>query len=148
MPNNGVPISKLEYSKAIGSLMYVMTSTIPDIAFDVGKLSGYTSIPSAQHWQELNRVFKYLKGTIDYGLSYLRCPSVLKGYSNACWLTNMEDYSSNFGWLLLFGGGSISWASKKQSCITNSTMESKLVALSIASKEAEWLRNLVYGIPL
>lgn len=47
MPNNGVPISQLEYSKAIGSLMYSMTSTRPDIAFAVGKLSKYTSNPNA-----------------------------------------------------------------------------------------------------
>ena len=146
--NNGVPISQLEYSKAIGSLMYAMTSTRPDIAFAVGKLSRYTSNPSAQHWQAVNRVFKYLKGTMNYGLSYLGSPSVLEGHSDASWITNMEDHSSTSGWVFLLGGGAISWASKKQSCITNSTMESEFVALAAAGKEAEWLRNLVYEIPL
>ncbi|GJW42718.1 hypothetical protein Tco_0071517 [Tanacetum coccineum] len=46
------------------------------------------------------------------------------------------------------GGGAISWASKKQTCITDSTMESEFVALAAAGKEAEWLRNLIYEIPL
>ncbi|KAI3739402.1 hypothetical protein L2E82_29806 [Cichorium intybus] len=148
MENKGTPISQLEYSKAIGSLMYAMTSTMPDIAFAVGKLSRYTKNANAQHWQAVNRVFKYLKGTMDYGLSYLGYPSVLEGHSDASWITNLEDHSSTTGWVFLLGGGAISWASKKQTCIANSTMESEFIALSSAGKEAEWLRNMVYEIPL
>ncbi len=148
MDNKGKPISQLEYSKAIGSLMYAMTSTRPDIAFAVGKLSRYTSNPSAQHWQAVNRVFKYLKGTMDYGLSYLGYPSILEGHADASWISNSDDHTSTTGWVFLLGGGAISWSSKKQACITLSTMESEFVALFAAGKEAEWLRNLVYEIPL
>ncbi|XP_025981715.1 uncharacterized protein [Glycine max] len=148
LPNKGVAVSQLEYSRAIGSLMYAMISTRPDIAYGVAKLSRFTSNPSSHHWQAMNRVFKYLKGTIDYGLTYTEFPSVIKGYSYASWITNMEDYSSTSGWVFLLGGGAISWASKKQTCITNSTMESEFVALAAAGKEAEWLRNLIYEIPL
>ena len=60
----------------------------------------------------------------------------------------MEDHSSTSGWTFLLGGGAISQASKKQTCITNSTMESEFVALAAAGKEAEWLKNLIYEIPL
>ena len=56
-PNTGAPVKQLEYSRAIGCLMYAMISTRPDIAFAVGKLSRYTSNPSALHWQALGRVF-------------------------------------------------------------------------------------------
>nr|GEV02772.1 zinc finger, CCHC-type [Tanacetum cinerariifolium] len=56
-PNNGTPVSQLEYSRAVGCLKYAMISTKTDIAFAVGKLSRYTSNPSAQHWQALARVF-------------------------------------------------------------------------------------------
>ncbi|KAJ9535587.1 hypothetical protein OSB04_un001276 [Centaurea solstitialis] len=148
LPNKGAPVSQLEYSRAIGCLMYAMISTRPDIAFAVGKLSRYTSNPSSHHWQALNRVFKYLKGTMSYGLTYSGYPSVIEGYSDASWITNLEDHSSTSGWVFLLGGGAISWASKKQTCITNSTMESEFVALDAAGKEAEWLRNLIYEIPL
>ncbi|KAJ9556749.1 hypothetical protein OSB04_011363 [Centaurea solstitialis] len=149
MPNKGMAVSQLEYSQAIGCLMYAMTSTRPDIAYAVGRLSRYTSNPSTQHWQAIQRVFKYLKGTMDYGLYYLGYPSVLEGYSDASWITHVEeDHSSTTGWVFLLGGGAISWASKKQTCITNSTMESEFVALAAAGKEAEWLRNLIYEIPL
>ncbi|GJU91925.1 zinc finger, CCHC-type containing protein [Tanacetum coccineum] len=50
MPNNGKAVSQLKYSRVVGCLMYVMTCTRPDIAFDVGKLSKYTSNPGTQHW--------------------------------------------------------------------------------------------------
>nr|GEX87480.1 zinc finger, CCHC-type [Tanacetum cinerariifolium] len=48
-PNTGKPMDQLEYSRAIGCLMYVMTSTRPDIAYAVGRLSRFTSNPSRQH---------------------------------------------------------------------------------------------------
>ncbi|GJU70482.1 zinc finger, CCHC-type containing protein [Tanacetum coccineum] len=148
MPNNGQAVSQLEYSRVIGCLMYVMTCTRPDIAFAVGKLSRYTSNPGTQHWQAIQRVLKYLKKTMDYRLTYTGYPSVLEGYTNASWISNTEDNSSTSGWVFLLGGGAISWASKKQTCITGSTMESEFVALAAAGKEAEWLKNLLLEIPL
>ncbi|GJR29105.1 zinc finger, CCHC-type containing protein [Tanacetum coccineum] len=147
-PNTGKPVDQLEYSRAIGCLMYAMTSTRPDIAYAIGRLSRFTSNPSRQHWKAITRVFKYLRGTKDYGLSYVGYPSVLEGYSDASWINHVEDSSSTSGWVFLLGGGAISWASKKQTCITGSTMESEFVALAAAGKEAEWLRNLIHEIPI
>ncbi|GKF22440.1 zinc finger, CCHC-type containing protein [Tanacetum coccineum] len=60
MPNNGQAVSKLEYSRVIGCLMYAMICTRPDIAFAVGELSRYTSNPGTQHWQAIQRVLQYL----------------------------------------------------------------------------------------
>ncbi|KAL7606514.1 hypothetical protein Lser_V15G18590 [Lactuca serriola] len=148
LPNKGSPVSQLEYSRAIECLMYAMISTSPDIAYVVGRLSRYTSNPSSHHWQAVSRIFKYLKGTMNYGLTYSGYPSVLEGYSDASWINNLEDHSSTSGWVFILGGGVISWASKKHTCITNSTMESEFVALSAAGKEAERLRNLIYEISL
>nr|GEZ26760.1 zinc finger, CCHC-type [Tanacetum cinerariifolium] len=88
--NNGTPVSQLEYSRAIGCLMYAMISTRLDITFAVGKLSRYTSNPSALHWQALGRVFQYMKGTMDYGLTYSCYPSVIEGYSDASWINNIS----------------------------------------------------------
>ncbi|GKB14699.1 hypothetical protein Tco_0848622, partial [Tanacetum coccineum] len=120
MPNTGRAVDQLEYSRAIGCLMYAMTSTRPDIAYVVGKLSRYTSNPSTHHWHAIMRVFKYLKKTMDYGLSYVGFPLVLEGYSDASWITNSEDHTST----------------------------TEFVALAAAGKEVEWLRNLIYEIPL
>ncbi|GJZ16530.1 zinc finger, CCHC-type containing protein [Tanacetum coccineum] len=96
----------------------------------------------------ITMVFKYLKGTMNYGLSYVGYPSMLEGYSDASWINLVEDSSSTIGWVFLLGGGTISWASKKQTCITGSNMESEFVALAAASKEAEWLRKLIHEIPI
>nr|GFB96286.1 zinc finger, CCHC-type [Tanacetum cinerariifolium] len=62
---------------------------------------------------------------MDYGLTYSGYPSVIEGYSDAGWINNVEDHSSMSGWVFFLGG-----------------------ALAAAGKEAEWLRNLVYEIPL
>ncbi|GJS60353.1 hypothetical protein Tco_0655137 [Tanacetum coccineum] len=75
-----------------------------------------------------------------------RYPSVLEGYSDASWINHVEDSSFTSGWMFLLGGGAISWAFKKQTCISGSTMELEFVALAAAGKEAEWLRNLVHEI--
>ncbi|GKB22210.1 zinc finger, CCHC-type containing protein [Tanacetum coccineum] len=148
MPNKGQVVSQLKYSRVIGCLMYAMTCTRPDIAFDVGKLSRYTSNLGTQHWQAIQRVLKYLKKTMNYRLMYSGYPLVLEGYTDASWISNTKDNSSTSGWVFLLGGGIISWASKKQTCITGSTMKSQFVALVAAGKEVEWLKNLLLEIPL
>ncbi|GKE75503.1 hypothetical protein Tco_1537544 [Tanacetum coccineum] len=68
------------------------------------------------------------------------------GRLNASWINHVKDSPSTSGWVFLLGGGTISWASKKQTCITSSTMEYEFVALAAANKEAEWLRNLIHEI--
>ncbi|GJX21974.1 hypothetical protein Tco_0226419, partial [Tanacetum coccineum] len=65
-----------------------------------------------------------------------------EGYTDASWISNTEDNSSTSGWVFLLGGGTISWASKKQTCITGSTLVSEFVALAAAGKEAECVATL------
>ncbi|GKA34493.1 zinc finger, CCHC-type containing protein [Tanacetum coccineum] len=103
-PNTGKPVDQLEYLRAIGCLIYAMTSTRPDIPYAVGRLSRFTNNPNIQHWHAITRVFKYLKGTMNYGLSYVRYPSVLEAYSDASWINHVEDSSSTSGWMFLLGG--------------------------------------------
>ncbi|GJU95118.1 zinc finger, CCHC-type containing protein [Tanacetum coccineum] len=114
-------LSSRLYSRGIGCLMYAMTCIRLGIAFVMGKLSR---------------------------LMYSGYPLVLEGYTDASWISNTKDNSSTSGWVFLLGGGVISWASKKQTCITDSTIEYELVALAAASNEAESLRNLILEIPL
>ncbi|GKD66396.1 hypothetical protein Tco_1308504, partial [Tanacetum coccineum] len=66
------------------------------------------------------------------------------------WINNIEDSSSTSGWVFLLRGGAISWASKKQTYVTGSTIESEFVALAAAYKlyAAEWLRNFMHEIPI
>ena len=128
--------------------MYAMHCTRPNIAFAVNRLSRYISNPSAEHWKVIARVLGYLKKTKDLGLYYSGYPVVLEGYSYANWVTSVGDNKSTSSWIFTLGGGAISWASKKQSCISHSTMESEFIALASAGKEAEWLMNMLYDIEL
>jgi len=61
--------------------------TIPNIAYSVNKLSRYTSNPDERHWTALERVMRYLKGTIAYDLHYDKFSSVLEGYSDVGLMT-------------------------------------------------------------
>ena len=146
--NVGRTVAQLEYSSAIGSLMYATQCTRPDIAFAVSKLSRFTSNPNIEHWKAIERVLGYLKRTKDYGLQYSKFPAILEGYTDASWISSFGDNKSTTGWVFTLGGGAVSWKSKKQTCITHSTMESEFVALADAGKEAEWLRDFLLEIPL
>ena len=141
--NTGNPVSQKSYSQQIGSLMYLANRNRPDIAFAVGRLSRYISNPNEEHWEALKRIFRYLKGTINYTLTYTGFPSVLEGYSDANWITDSQDVKSTSGYVFLLGGAAVSWCSNKQTIITRSTMEAELTALDTACTEAEWIKNLV-----
>ncbi|GKB06490.1 hypothetical protein Tco_0834723 [Tanacetum coccineum] len=82
-----------------------MTCTRPDIAYVVGRLGRHISSPGKEHWDAINRVFKYLKQTMDYGLEYSGDPSVLEGYTDASWITDQADYASTSEWIFTLGGG-------------------------------------------
>ena len=146
--NTGRAIAQLKYASAIGSMMYAMHCTRPDISYSMGKLSKFTSNPSVDHWKAIGRVLGYLKKTISLRLFYSEFLAVLEGYSDANWITNVSDNKSTSGWIFTLSGGAISWTSKKQTCISHSTMESKFIALAVAGKEVEWLRNMLLDIEL
>ena len=128
--------------------MYAMHCTRPDIAYAVCKLSRFTNELSIMHWKAIIRVFGYLKRTKGLGIFYQKFPAVLEGFSDASWITSATDNKSTLGWIFTLGGVAISWASKKQTCISHSTMEAEFIALADAGKEAEWLRNLLLDIEL
>ena len=63
-------MSRVPYASAVGSLMYAMVYTVPYIAHAVGVLSKFMSNPGKEHWTIVKQVFRYLRGTSDYGLCY------------------------------------------------------------------------------
>jgi hypothetical protein len=71
-------MSHIPYASAVGSLMYAMVCTRPYIAHAVGFLSSYMSKPGKKHWTTVKRVFRYLRGTTNYGLCYQGRPGLEK----------------------------------------------------------------------
>ena len=135
--NNGDSITQLEYSRIIGSLMYIMTCTHFDIAYLVCKLSRYRSNSGQDHWKAILRILgRYLNHTKNYGLHYTRYLAVLEGYSDANWISSTKNSKSTSGYILTLGGDAVFWKFSKQTCITRFTLESEFIALNKTGEEA------------
>jgi Reverse transcriptase (RNA-dependent DNA polymerase) len=132
------------YLEAIGSLMYLMLGTRPDLGYAVGLLSRFSASPSKKHWEAVLRVFKYLKGSKELELVYKRGDtSQLVGYSDADYAGDLSDRKSTSGYLTMFIGGAIQWSSKKQKTVALSTMEAEYIALSECIREVQYERKLL-----
>jgi hypothetical protein len=81
--NKKIARDQLRYSQIIGSLMYLASVTRLDISFAACKLSRYMSNLGNDHWHTLERVLRYLKGTMSFEIYYSGHPAVLEGYSDA-----------------------------------------------------------------
>ncbi|KAK0586217.1 hypothetical protein LWI29_002965 [Acer saccharum] len=136
-------MKNVPYSSAIGSLMYAMLCTRPDICYAIGFVSRYQSNPGRKHWIAVKRILAYLKGTADYSLCYQGGDLRLIGYTDADWGGNLDERKSTSGYAFLLSKGVISWSSKKQTCIALSTMEAEFVACSAAVQEAVWLKRFL-----
>lgn len=122
-------MSRIPYESAVGSLMYTMVSTRPDIAHVVGVLSRFMPKSRNEHWTTVKLVFRYLCGNSNYGLCYqgrLGLDSVLDicGFVDADWARELDQRIYTSGYVFNLFGGAISWMSKKQ----------YVVALSIVDK--------------
>ena len=138
-----------KYREMVGSLIYVMIGTRPDLSYIVTKLSQYMSQPSEAHYNAAKRVLKYLKGTSDYSLKFSKAdePLVLLGFSDSDW-GNSEDRKSITGYCfkLQNSGPLISWKSKKQSIVALSSCEAEYIALTHTVQEAKFLKQLICDI--
>ncbi|GKF64341.1 hypothetical protein Tco_0187789 [Tanacetum coccineum] len=92
--------------------------------------------------------YSMMIGYLMYAMTCIRSDIAFAVDKLSSWISNTQDNSSTSGWVFLLGGGVISWASKNQTCITCSTMKSKIVDLAAAGKEVKWLKNLLLKIPL
>jgi hypothetical protein len=134
------------YKQIIGSLMYLM-NTKPDICFAVNTLSQFLIEPRHVHLVVANHVMRYLKGTIDYGLSYDGDHKfTLSGYTNADWAGSIVESKCSSGYCFSLGLDMISWQSRKQSSISLSIAEAEYITTCYSSCEAIWLRKLLTSL--
>ena len=127
----------------VGSLMYVMLCTRPDICYSLGMVSRYQSNLGREHWTIVKHMLKYLRRTRDYMLVYHGNKLGPIGYTDSNFQLDADLRKSTSGYVFTLGGATISWRSIKQSCIAYSTMEPKYVAASKAAKKAVWLRKFL-----
>jgi len=143
--NDDELIDQRQYQAIIGSLMYAMLCTRPDIAYAVQQLSQFASKPTNAHFQAAKRVLRYLQGSHNVGLiygSHSKDLTAVQGYCDANYAAD-EDRKSISGYVFTLAGSPISWQAKKQSTIALSTVEAEYAALTQAVKEAIWIQNLL-----
>jgi hypothetical protein len=140
-------IESIPYQSAVGSLMYAMTCTRPDIAFAVSAVSRYCSNYGSSHWIAVKRIMRYLKGTADYRLKLGGSrQAILSGYCDADWAGDLDERKSTTGYAFYIGQGVVSWNSKRQTTVALSTAEAEYMAATQAAKEALWLKHLLAEI--
>jgi hypothetical protein len=142
-------MKNIEYSRAVGMLIYLSITTRPDIAHAVGEVSRFVANPGIKHWEAVKRILRYLNGTREYGLLFdgnSNEPPTLLGYSDADWGGNIDDRKSKTGYAIYWCGGLISWSSKYQQAVSLSTVEAEYVAACATGKEITWLRKLAVDL--
>ena len=137
-------MSNIPYASAVGSIMYAMLCTRPDIAHAVSLTSRYQSDPGMEHWTAVKNILKYLKRTKDMFLCYGGDQElVVTSYTDASWNTDPDDSKSQSGYVFILNGAAVSWASSKQCTVAKSSTESEYIAASEASSEAVWMKRFI-----
>lgn len=142
------------YRQLVGKFMYLMTSTRPDLAYTLSRLSKFTSSPSTAHGLAAKHLLKYLRGTSDLGIllgtdqrksaSRATAQAVeLLGYTDADFAADVDSRRSTSGYVFQLGNGPISWKAKQQAIVAASTMGLEYVAASESAKEAVYLHRLI-----
>src|ERR1043165_4845071 len=105
-------MSKNPYASAIGSIMYAMVCTRPDVSFALSACSTYQSDPGLVHWAAVKNILKYLRRTKELFLVYGGDEELLaKGYTDASFMTDHDDFKSQSGYVVTLNGGAVSWKS-------------------------------------
>ena len=131
------------YGSAVGSLMYAMVCTRPDIAYAVGAVSRFLANPGKEHWAAVKWILRYLRGTTKRCLCFGNGKLELKGYTDADWAGDKDSRKSTSGYITTFAGGAVSWQSKLQKCVALSTTEAEYIAATEACKEMLWMKNFI-----
>jgi len=148
---NEAEVDITEYQRYIGSLMYLMICTQPDITYSVGVLSRHISCPGKAHMQAVKQIFRYLRGTNQYRLEYQSDDKEASGiqvFVDSDWAGDRVDRKSISGFMVMFEEGTVSWGSKKQTSVALSTVEAEFIAASMAVKETLWHQGFFQSLDM
>ena len=137
------PAMRSEYQQVIGSLLYIMLGTRPNIAYAVTKMAQFAANPSKEHLDKARYIVRYLASTPKYVL-------VLNGASNKGLIAYSDsDYAadpvkrrSQTGFFFKLAEGIISWQSRAQKTVAHSATEAEYMALSDCSRQAVWMQHI------
>ncbi|KAL7281533.1 hypothetical protein ACG7TL_004850 [Trametes sanguinea] len=145
-PNDGTadPTLRSRFQTVIGSLLYIMLGTRPDIAFAVTKLSQFAANPSQEHLNKALYICRYLIGTRSYALVYKGASGLgISACTDSDWGSDPSSRRSQTGYFLKLAGGTFSWQSRAQKTVAHSSTEAEYMAMSDCSRQVVWIRNLM-----
>ncbi|KAL2237275.1 UNVERIFIED_CONTAM: Retrovirus-related Pol polyprotein from transposon TNT 1-94 [Sesamum indicum] len=150
-PHSDIEKAKMEkvpYSNVIGSIMFLMICTRPDIAYAISCLSRYMSNPGPPHWEALKWLLKYLHGSENIGIRFSKRSenTQLVGFVDSNYANDRDSRKSTTSYIFTFCGSCISWKSQLQHIVALSTTEAEYIATTEAFKEAIWLDGLIKEI--
>ncbi|KAL5563212.1 hypothetical protein UlMin_032959 [Ulmus minor] len=122
-------MERIPYASAVGSLMYAMVCTRPDLGYSASLVSRFMSNPGKEHWEAVKWVLRYIKGALDVGLLYKRCEgdsTKLMGYVDADHAGDLDKRRSLTGYIFTLFGCTISWKAQLQPVVALSTTEAEL----------------------
>ncbi|KAH9762162.1 Integrase catalytic domain-containing protein [Citrus sinensis] len=134
---------RVPYASAVGSLMFAMICTRPDIAQAVGAVSRYMANPGGEHWIAVKRILRYIRGTSDVALCYGGLEFTVRGYVDSDFAGDLDKRKSTTGYVFTLAGAAVSWISKLQTIVALSTTEAEYMAATQACKEAIWIQRLL-----
>ncbi|XP_073061797.1 secreted RxLR effector protein 161-like [Primulina eburnea] len=136
-------MKNVPYASAVGSLMYAMVCTQPDLAHSVRVVRRFISKPGKEHWAAVKWISRYLRGTSKHRLTFGGSRLELVGYIDADMAGDVDSRKSTSGYLITFAGGAVSWQSKLQKCVALSTTEAEFIAATEACKEMLWMKDVL-----
>jgi len=146
---------KTKYMSMVGSLNYLQTKTMWDIAFPISLVSRFNANPNQTHMDAVLQIYRYITDNARFGLQYSKQGSSdIEGCVDSDWGGDPDTGRSTTGWVFTLAGAPISWASQRQKTVASSSTEAEYIAASDATKEAIWLKGFrnelasYMGIPL
>ncbi|GJS93466.1 retrotransposon protein, putative, ty1-copia subclass [Tanacetum coccineum] len=144
----GKAVDPTHYRGMVGTLMY-FTASRPDLTFVVCMCARYQAKPTEKQLHAINRIFKYLRGTVNRGLWYPKDSSIaLTAYADADHAGCQDTRQSTSRSMQLLGDRLVSWSSKRQKSAAISSMEAEYIALFGCCAQVLWMRSQLtdYGL--
>nr|GEV67360.1 hypothetical protein [Tanacetum cinerariifolium] len=132
-------MQNVPYASAVGSIMYDVRCTRPDVAFAQNVTSRFQHNPGDLYWTTVKNMFLVYEGDLKRELR-VSC------YTDVGYLTDADDLKSQTGYVFILNGGVVDWKSAKQNIFATLFVEAEYIAAFDASKEAVWVRKFISGL--
>lgn len=103
---------KVSYASAVGTLMYVMVFTRPNMTHAVGIVSRYMANPRQKHWEVVKWLLRYLRDTLGMTLCLMKNRVTLQGFVDADLDGDLDNRKIAPSYVFTLGGTTLSWKSR------------------------------------